>query len=196
MRKKCIPEGEQKSQGRGKGQGPMGVPTKEQKIMSDSDTLVDDILDGRYGKVKLIESAMDMVDIILDMSEKYNIREESGYQEYFKGMLQKFGVNSPNELEGEKKKQFFAAVSKGWKGKKGVAEVFNAIDHVPDEDADELLSNIEDELGCEEEDRNQLEGREFSVKYLIENAYDEVISEKALIYKAIASVELDNELKK
>jgi len=191
-----------KGKGRGKGKGPMGVPTKEQKIMSNTNKLVDDILDGKYNEVKIIESASDMVDIILDMcgeehsKKKKGVKEGTEYQEYFKGMLQKFGVKSPNELDGEKKKQFFAAVSKGWKGKKGVAETFNAIDHVPDEDADELLSNIEDELGSEEKNRKQLESIEFSEKYLIEKAYDEVISEKALIYEACASVDLDNELKK
>jgi hypothetical protein len=33
-------------------------------------------------------------------------------------MLEKFGVSSPAELEGDKKKEFFDAVDKGWKGKK------------------------------------------------------------------------------
>jgi len=45
------------------------------------------------------------------------INEESGYQAFFKGMLKKFGVNGPDELEGDKKKKFFDAIDKGWKGK-------------------------------------------------------------------------------
>jgi len=46
------------------------------------------------------------------------IDENSGYKEFFKSMLSKYGVNSPKELEGEKRKEFFNAVDKGWKGKK------------------------------------------------------------------------------
>jgi len=33
-------------------------------------------------------------------------------------MLNKFGVNSPTELSGEKKKEFFNQVDKKWKSKK------------------------------------------------------------------------------
>lgn len=160
--------------------------------MDKTDKLVDEILDGNYKQVKVVEAAMDMVDIILDM----NLTEGSGYQEYFKGMLQKFGVNSPNELQGEKKKQFFAAVSKGWKGKKKVSEVANAIDHVPDEDSDEIISNIEDELGSEERDRKQLERREYSVEGLIKNAFNEVIEERALINKAYTDVMKEHGIEK
>lgn len=69
IKKKCIPDEEQRSKGagrgmgRGQGKGPMGVPTKE-------DQLVDDILDGKYKQVKMTEQAIDMVDIILDTCEK------------------------------------------------------------------------------------------------------------------------------
>jgi uncharacterized protein (UPF0262 family) len=43
--------------------------------------------------------------------------DKSNYKAYFAGMLKKFGVSSPAELDGEKKKAFFNAVDKGWKGK-------------------------------------------------------------------------------
>lgn len=39
------------------------------------------------------------------------------YRAFFKKMLNKFGVNSPAELDDEKKKAFFNAVDKGWKAK-------------------------------------------------------------------------------
>ena len=42
---------------------------------------------------------------------------EAGYQAYFQSMLSKHGVSSPAELSGDKKKAFFNAVNKGWKGK-------------------------------------------------------------------------------
>lgn len=195
IEKKCIiddekdPRGRGRRQGRGQGKGPIGVPTRE----SNSDKLVDEILDGNYKEVKVVEEAINLLDVILDM----NIKEGGEYQEYFKGMLQKFGVKSPSQLQGDKKKQFFAAVSKGWKGKKKVSETVNAIDHVPDENSDELLTNIEDELGSEEEDRDQLENIEITEKELIDKAYSEVlgehadeIAELALIYKAVAIVQM------
>ncbi len=46
------------------------------------------------------------------------VDENSGYKEFFKSTLTKYGVNSPKELEGEKRKEFFNAIDKGWKGKK------------------------------------------------------------------------------
>lgn len=56
----------------------------------------------------------------MDIIRKINsfINEESSYQEFFNKMLKKFGVSSPDELEGDQKKKFFDEVDKGWKGKK------------------------------------------------------------------------------
>ena len=46
------------------------------------------------------------------------IREASGgkeaYQKFFNSLLKKFGVKSPSELKGDKKKEFFDAIDKGW----------------------------------------------------------------------------------
>jgi len=48
------------------------------------------------------------------------IREASGgkeaYMKFFNSLLKKFGVDSPSELSGDKKKKFFNAVDKGWEG--------------------------------------------------------------------------------
>ena len=48
------------------------------------------------------------------------IREASGgkeaYQKFFNSLLKKYGVDSPSELSGDKKKKFFNAVDKGWEG--------------------------------------------------------------------------------
>jgi len=48
------------------------------------------------------------------------IREASGgkeaYQKFFNSLLKKHGVDSPSELSGKKKKDFFNAVDKGWEG--------------------------------------------------------------------------------
>ena len=54
------------------------------------------------------------------------IREASGgkeaYQKFFKSILKKFGVDSPSELDGKKKKDFFDAIDKGWDGDNEKAE--------------------------------------------------------------------------
>ena len=41
----------------------------------------------------------------------------SGYKEYFKLQLNRFGVTSPSQLSGDAKKKFFNTVNKGWKAK-------------------------------------------------------------------------------
>ena len=47
------------------------------------------------------------------MKSLKQIREASGgkeaYQKFFNGLLKKFGVSSPSELDGKKKKDFFDA---------------------------------------------------------------------------------------
>ena len=42
------------------------------------------------------------------------IKEETDYQKFFNKALEKFGVSSPDELEGEKKTEFFDYVDKNW----------------------------------------------------------------------------------
>jgi len=51
------------------------------------------------------------------MAESDLVAEADDYKAYFDGMLKKFGVNSPKDLDNDKKKAFFNAVDKGWKGK-------------------------------------------------------------------------------
>ena len=58
--------------------------------------------------------------------EALSTEDKEAYQKFFNGALKKFGVSSPAELEGEKKKEFFDYVDKNWKGdnekKEGVDE--------------------------------------------------------------------------
>ena len=60
------------------------------------------------------------------MKSLKQIREASGgkeaYQKFFKSILKKFGVDSPSELDGKKKKDFFDAIDKGWDGDNEKAE--------------------------------------------------------------------------
>jgi len=42
------------------------------------------------------------------------LKEESGYKDFFNKMLKKYDVKSPAELSPEKKKEFFQAIENGW----------------------------------------------------------------------------------
>lgn len=54
------------------------------------------------------------------MKSLKQIREASGgkeaYQKFFNSLLKKFGVSSPSELSGDKKKKFYDALDAGWDG--------------------------------------------------------------------------------
>ena len=62
----------------------------------------------------------DIEDLFPQLFEKKMTDEESEkqkkYQAFFAKTLKKFGVSSPSELEGEKKKEFFDYIDKNWKG--------------------------------------------------------------------------------
>jgi hypothetical protein len=60
----------------------------------------------------------DFEDEILDEQVAPEIPGEGGYQQFFRTMLDKYGVTSPQQLDPEKRKEFFAAIDAGWKGKK------------------------------------------------------------------------------
>lgn len=55
----------------------------------------------------------------MDITKKLDtfINEESQYQKFFNKKLKEYGVNSPSELKGDKKKKFFDMIDKEWKGK-------------------------------------------------------------------------------
>ena len=62
----------------------------------------------------------DIEELFPELFEKKMTDEESEkqkeYQAFFAKTLKKFGVSSPSELEGEKKKEFFDYIDKNWKG--------------------------------------------------------------------------------
>ena len=41
--------------------------------------------------------------------------DKAAYQKFFKAALKKFGVSSPDELKGDKEKEFYNYVDKNWK---------------------------------------------------------------------------------
>lgn len=46
------------------------------------------------------------------------LQEDTAYQEFFKKAMDKFGINSIGELDGEKKKDFFNFIDKNYKADK------------------------------------------------------------------------------
>ena len=48
------------------------------------------------------------------------VKEETGdkeeYQKFFNSALKKFGVSSPDDLDDDKKKEFYNYVDKNWQG--------------------------------------------------------------------------------
>ncbi len=50
------------------------------------------------------------------------LQEDTAYQEFFKKAMNKFGINSIGELDGEKKKEFFNFIDKNYKADKETNE--------------------------------------------------------------------------
>jgi hypothetical protein len=48
--------------------------------------------------------------------EEKNQVKEGDYQDFFKAALEKWGVSSPDELDDDKKKEFFDYIDKNWSG--------------------------------------------------------------------------------
>lgn len=73
-----------------------------------------------YGNAGDFEDMDDFKDTHFESREHHrNMMTEGSkeeYEKFFQAALKKFGVKSPSELEGEKKKEFFDYVDKNWKG--------------------------------------------------------------------------------
>lgn len=54
------------------------------------------------------------------------MEKSKSYQEFFRGALKKFDVEEPDQLTGDKKKQFFDYMDKNWKGDKELDELNKA----------------------------------------------------------------------
>ena len=72
---------------------------------------VDRILDSLAptSQDKLVDTIIESFTLVLT---------EEDYQEFFRSMMKKWGIKSPNELNDEKKKEFFVSVSREWKKRK------------------------------------------------------------------------------
>ena len=60
------------------------------------------------------------VDVVRQSQMNEASELQKSYQEYFKAKLSKYGVDSPADLDDEKKKDFFNEITKEWDKGKGV----------------------------------------------------------------------------
>ena len=84
-----------------------------------------DMMDVKAGKHKTSDA--DLADILDDYgltkeeveigegAEKDTKGDKEAYQKFFQAALKKFGVDGPDQLKGDKKKEFFDYIDKGWK---------------------------------------------------------------------------------
>jgi len=63
----------------------------------------------QQGESKMKITKRELVEMI-----KTVVKEETEYQTFFKGALDKFGVSSPGEMDDAKKKEFFDYIEKNW----------------------------------------------------------------------------------
>jgi hypothetical protein len=78
---------------------------------------VDDLHD-LAGKTKTSDADVESILDDAGLKIKESVEEASGgkeaYQKFFNGVLKKFGVKSPSQLKGDKKKEFFDYIDKNW----------------------------------------------------------------------------------
>ena len=67
-----------------------------------------------FAKGKMPKLVGEEVDID-EGPEKDTKGDKEAYQKFFKAALKKFGVDEPDQLKGDKKKEFFDYIDKGWK---------------------------------------------------------------------------------
>ena len=108
----------------------------------------------------------DLPKSLIEDSKKI-LKNSKEYEDFFQATLKKFGVTSPAELDGEKKKEFFDYIDKIWKGdsekKEEVKEgelppaLKKAIDKKKEDedDSDEDESDDDDDEDEDDEDEDE-----------------------------------------
>ena len=61
-----------------------------------------------------VESILDDAGLKIKESVEEATGDKEAYQKFFNGVLKKFGVKSPSQLKGDKKKEFFDYIDKNW----------------------------------------------------------------------------------
>ena len=75
------------------------------------------------------------------------LQEDTAYQEFFKKAMDKFGINSIGELDGEKKKEFFNFIDKNYKADKETNEGYMPNDSSISKEVQSVGNQIDTMLG-------------------------------------------------
>ena len=75
------------------------------------------------------------------------LQEDTAYQEFFKKAMDKFGINSIGELDGEKKKEFFNFIDKNYKADKETNEGYMPNDNSISREVQKVGNQIDTMLG-------------------------------------------------
>ena len=109
------------------------------------------------------------------------IEEKSGdkeaYQKFFNSALKKFGVKSPAELKGDKKKEFFDYVDKNW-----TADHEEAFEFAKESKVASILDTVKNMWRMDEKTKKEDDDKEIK-------------GDKTLTGKKSASIEIDPDIK-
>jgi len=95
------------------------------------------------------------------------LQEDTAYQEFFKKAMDKFGIKSIGDLQGNEKKEFFNYIEKNYKAKEETNEGYMPNDtSIPDE-VEEFSNQIDTILGELESDSNVPSQKLFELAELI-----------------------------
>lgn len=97
------------------------------------------------GRTKAFRATMKRIEAY-KVKKKSIKTEETEYQKFFKSALKKFNVSSPDELEGEKEKEFYDYVDANWKAKD--ESVIDKVNKIVNEKRKERMEKIMQE--CDE----------------------------------------------
>lgn len=89
------------------------------------------------------------------LGEAEEAAAQGSYEEFFQSALKKFGVSSPDELEDDKKDEFFNYVDANWDAGENETDIDEA--DIPDSpDVDDFIDNMEDDPDPESELREMI----------------------------------------
>ena len=110
-----------------------------------------------------------------------NIEEKKGdkeaYQKFFNSALKKFGVKSPAELEGDKKKEFYDYIDKNWKG-----DHEEAFEFAKESKVSSIIDTVKNMWSMDEKVKKEDDDKEIK-------------GDKTLTGKKSASIEIDPDIK-
>jgi len=105
------------------------------------------LFSGKKEKITIKEMVLWMLDgNVAKIDEAIN--EETAYQAFFKKALKKFGVEEPDELSGDKEKEFYNYIDKNWKADDEKPELNEAVNISREVDRIAKMTDRNDHIGA------------------------------------------------